>query len=83
MRYDGFTYYKDICRHCAEKAFLEHIGTFGASAYRIADLQLFRDADAAPLATALAHCAIVRLAPGDALAEKTARSWATSIASYR
>ena len=43
---------------------MEHIGTFGASAYRIADLQLFRDADTAPLATALAQCAIVRLAPG-------------------
>ena len=43
---------------------LEHIGTFGASAYRIDTLQLFRDAAEAPLAKALAPCAIVRLADG-------------------
>jgi diguanylate cyclase (GGDEF)-like protein len=46
---------------------LEHIGAFGASAYSIRDLQLFRDADQAQLAAALANCAIVRLAHGKRL----------------
>jgi len=43
---------------------VEQIGTFGASAYKIEDLQLFHDTDAAQLAAALAQCAVVRLAPG-------------------
>lgn len=43
---------------------MEQIGTFGASAYKIEDLQLFHDTDAAQLAAALAQCAVVRLAPG-------------------
>lgn len=43
---------------------MEHIGTFGASSYRIGELQLFRDADEEQLAAALAGCAIVRLAQG-------------------
>jgi diguanylate cyclase (GGDEF)-like protein len=46
---------------------VEHIGTFGASAYRIGDLQLFRDADEEQLAAALAGCAIIRLAQGKRL----------------
>ncbi len=43
---------------------MEHIGTFGASGYRIGELQLFRDADEEQLGAALAGCAIVRLAQG-------------------
>jgi diguanylate cyclase (GGDEF)-like protein len=46
---------------------LEHIGSFGASAYGIGDLQLFRDSDEEQLAAALAGCAIVRLAQGKRL----------------
>jgi diguanylate cyclase (GGDEF)-like protein len=46
---------------------VEHIGTFGASAYRIGELQLFRDADEQHIAAALAQCAIVRLADGKRL----------------
>lgn len=43
---------------------MEQIGTFGDSAYKIEDLQLFHDTDGAQLAAALAQCAVVRLAPG-------------------
>jgi diguanylate cyclase (GGDEF)-like protein len=43
---------------------LDQIGTFGASAYTIRDLQLFRDAEEAHSAAALASCAIVRVAQG-------------------
>jgi diguanylate cyclase (GGDEF)-like protein len=46
---------------------VEHIGAFGASAYSVRDLQLFRDADEEQLAAALAHCAVVRLAQGKRL----------------
>jgi diguanylate cyclase (GGDEF)-like protein len=48
---------------------LEQIGTFGASAYRLGDLQLFRDADEEQLAVALANCAVCRLAKGKRLAD--------------
>jgi len=43
---------------------VEQIGTFGASAYKIEDLQLFHDTDGAQVTAALAQCAVVRLAPG-------------------
>jgi diguanylate cyclase (GGDEF)-like protein len=46
---------------------VDHIGTFGASPYRIRDLQLFRDADEGQLAAALAQCAVCRLAHGKRL----------------
>lgn len=46
---------------------MEHIGTFGASAYSTRDLQLFRDADEEQLAAALADCAVCRLAHGKRL----------------
>ncbi|WLI90057.1 GGDEF domain-containing protein [Massilia sp. R2A-15] len=46
---------------------MDHIGTFGASPYRIRDLHLFRDTDEAQLAAALAHCAVCRLAHGQRL----------------
>ncbi len=46
---------------------MEHIGTFGASAYSIRDLQLFRGADEEQLAAALANCAVCRLAQGKRL----------------
>jgi diguanylate cyclase (GGDEF)-like protein len=46
---------------------LEHIGAFGASAYSIGDLQLFRDADEEQLAAALANCSVCRLAHGKRL----------------
>jgi diguanylate cyclase (GGDEF)-like protein len=46
---------------------LEHIGAFGACAYSIGDLQLFRGADEEQLSAALAQCAVVRLAQGKRL----------------
>lgn len=46
---------------------MDHIGDFGASAYSIGDLQLFRDADEEQLAAALAHCAVIRLGSGKRL----------------
>ncbi|MDQ2987615.1 MAG: GGDEF domain-containing protein [Pseudomonadota bacterium] len=46
---------------------MEHIGAFGASAYSTRDLQLFRGADEAQLAAALAHCPVCRLAHGQRL----------------
>jgi len=52
---------------------LETIGTFGASRYTAADLQLFRDAETGPVNAALAHCAIVRLAK-DKVVEDTYRA---------
>jgi diguanylate cyclase (GGDEF)-like protein len=48
---------------------LEQIGTFGASRYRIHDLQLFRDSDEPSVAEALAGCAVVRLATGEQVAD--------------
>jgi diguanylate cyclase (GGDEF)-like protein len=48
---------------------LEQIGTFGASRYRIRDLQLFRDSDEPSVAQALAGCALVRLAKGEQVAD--------------
>jgi diguanylate cyclase (GGDEF)-like protein len=48
---------------------LEQIGTFGASRYRIHDLQLFRDSDEPSVAEALAGCAVVRLASGAPVAD--------------
>jgi diguanylate cyclase (GGDEF)-like protein len=48
---------------------LEQTGIFGESAYRIGDLQLFRDADHAQLAPLLAACPIARLAAGEPVAE--------------
>jgi diguanylate cyclase (GGDEF)-like protein len=52
---------------------LETIGTFGASRYTAADLQLFRDAETGPVNAALAHCAIVRVAK-DKVVEDTFRA---------
>jgi diguanylate cyclase (GGDEF)-like protein len=43
---------------------LEQTGTFSASTYSIADLQLFQGAHEALVARLLAHCPIFRLAPG-------------------
>jgi diguanylate cyclase (GGDEF)-like protein len=48
---------------------LEQIGTFGASRYRISDLQLFRDSSEPAVAAALAGCAVVRLARGEQVAD--------------
>jgi diguanylate cyclase len=49
---------------------LKQISTFGASAYRVADLQLLRDADDdAAIARLLARCPIVRLEAGQAVTE--------------
>jgi diguanylate cyclase (GGDEF)-like protein len=48
---------------------LEQIGTFGASRYHIHDLQLFRDSNEPFVASALAGCAIVRLAKGEQVAD--------------
>jgi diguanylate cyclase (GGDEF)-like protein len=53
----------------SERATLEQTGVFGASTYRIGDLQLFRDCDHAQLAPLLAGCAIVRVSAGEPLAE--------------
>jgi diguanylate cyclase (GGDEF)-like protein len=63
MRYDVIAKWNYILA-IELRTILEQIGTFGASAYRIGELQLFRDADEALLATALARCVIVRLARG-------------------
>jgi diguanylate cyclase (GGDEF)-like protein len=48
---------------------LEHISTFAASAYRVADIHLFHDADAADIAQRLASCAVVRVQPGQSIAD--------------
>ncbi|MCA1248580.1 GGDEF domain-containing protein [Massilia sp. MS-15] len=43
---------------------MDQIGTFGASRYRLRDLQLFRDADDPGVMAALAPCALVRVGAG-------------------
>ena len=48
---------------------MEQIGTFGASSYRVGDLQLFDGTNADTTARALAGCAIVRLAAGAKIAD--------------
>lgn len=48
---------------------MERISTFGASPYTVADLQLFRDAGARDGCGLLAACPIVRLQPGQPIAE--------------
>lgn len=50
---------------------MEQIGTFGSSSYTIQDLQLFRDSGDATLASALADCAVVRVAEGARVEEST------------
>ncbi|MET3130900.1 diguanylate cyclase [Oxalobacteraceae bacterium GrIS 1.11] len=52
-----------------ESFILKHISFFGASSYRIGDLQLLRGADGGEVAGLLAACPIVRLAPGQAIAD--------------
>jgi diguanylate cyclase (GGDEF)-like protein len=46
---------------------VEHIGFFGSSGHGVGELQLFRDADQARAAAALAGCAVVHLAAGQRL----------------
>ena len=48
---------------------MEQIGTFGASAWRVDDLQLFAGSDPQLIAQALAGCAIVRVARGTRVEE--------------
>ncbi|MDC8757368.1 GGDEF domain-containing protein [Janthinobacterium fluminis] len=48
---------------------MEHIGLFGASSYQVGDLQLFRDSADAAVAALLATCPLVRLQPGQAIAD--------------
>ncbi len=48
---------------------MEHISTFGASAYTLRDLQLFRDTLDEQIAPILANCAIVRLAKGQTVVD--------------
>ena len=48
---------------------MDDIGSFAASPYTLSELQLFRDAAGDAMATALADCAVVRLAPGEVLAD--------------
>lgn len=48
---------------------MEQISSFGASGYRLGDLQLFSDADGSDVAAALADCAVVRLLPGEAIVD--------------
>ncbi len=67
MRYHAIAYKNYFNYHGNVRAHLEHIGTFGASAYGIRDLQLFRDADEEQLRAALAGCAVCRLAQGQRL----------------
>lgn len=52
---------------------MDHIGSFAASSYRLADIQLFRDADERQLASLLAACSICRL-PRDERLEDTFRA---------
>ena len=67
MRYDVVAKWNDIYTTETESLILEQIGTFGASEYRLRDLQLFADADETEVAAALADCAIVRLPAGEEL----------------
>jgi diguanylate cyclase (GGDEF)-like protein len=46
---------------------VEHIGFFGSSGHGVGELQLFRDADQAQSAAALAGCAVVHLGAGQRL----------------
>lgn len=48
---------------------MEQIGTFGASTYKVEDIQLFSGTNAAATAPALAGCAIVRLPAGVKIAD--------------
>ncbi|WP_317203988.1 GGDEF domain-containing protein [Janthinobacterium sp.] len=48
---------------------MESICLFGASRYKIGDLQLFRDAQEGAVAALLAACPVVRLAAGEAIAD--------------
>eukprot|EP01034_Spumella_vulgaris_P034776 gene34776-42891_t len=48
---------------------LKQITTFCESAYRIDDLQLFRDSDAALAARSLAHCPVVQLQQGESVTD--------------
>jgi diguanylate cyclase (GGDEF)-like protein len=48
---------------------VEQTGIFGESGYRLADLQLFHDADLDALAPLLARCAVVRLGEGEPVAD--------------
>lgn len=56
-------------RPSSESVILEHLCTFAAANYSLADIQLFRDADAGVIASHLAGCAVVRLQDGQAIAE--------------
>jgi diguanylate cyclase len=48
---------------------LDHISSFGASAYTIADLQLFRGSQDPQVARLLADCAVVQVAQGKTVAD--------------
>jgi len=48
---------------------VDQISVFGASGYNIGDLQLFRDAQGSEAAALLAACPVVRLRPGQLIAD--------------
>lgn len=48
---------------------MEHIGNFGASNYKIGDLQLFRDSDSSDVAALLAPCRIIRIQAGQLITD--------------
>lgn len=48
---------------------LDPTSTFGASRYKISDLQLFRDSDGSEIAGLLANCAIIRVAQGQMITD--------------
>lgn len=48
---------------------MKQISTFGASAYQLGELQLFRDSDDAVVARHLDGCAVVRLESGETVAD--------------
>lgn len=50
---------------------LKQITTFSESGYRIDDLQLFRDSDAALAARSLAHCPVVQLQQGESVTDSS------------
>jgi diguanylate cyclase (GGDEF)-like protein len=57
-----------ITRHW--KTILKHLSTFGASPYRLSDLQLLRDSDGdATIAKLLAGCPVVQVDAGEAVTE--------------
>ena len=50
---------------------MEHLATFPASGYKIADMQLFRGVNEGAVAKALAVCSVIRVASGQVVADSS------------